>query len=128
MGDIPTLGDDASILLISRCSVKSGVYSGEVPTLGGGASTLGESGSTRKGATDCRVLGMWNCTVLRCLIRERGGGMMGEGGGWGSGRGASLLKIEASSSIAFLVLSPTCNFNVVVDGGSVRIVIISLAA
>ena len=44
------------------------------------------------------------------------------------GRSSARCKIVAISSSAFFVVSPACKDGVVVDGGVVRIVIISEAA
>ena len=46
----------------------------------------------------------------------------------GSGRVSILFSCVASSSNAFLTGSPACNVGVVVEGGLVRMVIMSVAA
>ena len=46
----------------------------------------------------------------------------------GSGRVSILFSCVANSSNAFLTGSPACNVGVVVDGGLVRMVIMSVAA
>ena len=44
------------------------------------------------------------------------------------GRSSALCSIFAMSRSVFLVMSPACDDDVVVDGGDVRIVMISIAA
>ena len=74
------------------------IHGSKKPTLGEGASTVWDSGATLNG----------------------GGG----DGRFDGGRASTRFKSDANSSKAFFVVLPTCSFNTMVEGRSVKTVMI----
>ena len=103
-------GSGGTLLCFFFVVAGSGVITGD-SFVGGGVDTLG-SGSTLGGGTVMDGVGIVALLGMFVIV----------------GRSSAVLKIVASSRSAFRVESPAVNVGVVVEGGAVRIAIMSVAA